>query len=104
MLVGLAFLLASIAANSAPPVVTVAPGTVQGAVKLHIEVGTDGRAHKCEVLQSSGNHNDDRRACTFSSKYAHPDIQRDAHGNPTEYDRTFWVDPSALKQLRNAGI
>jgi protein TonB len=94
----------SAANQSAAQPVVVAPGPVSGAVKVHLHVGADGRATSCEILQSSGNQEDDSRVCRFFGKYARPNIRRDAQGKPVEYDNSFFLDPSVLTQLRNAGI
>ena len=112
-MIGLVFLMLSAPGSSTgearqrstgASVVTVLPGTMKGAVKLQVHVGTDGRTTNCSVLQSSGSPEDDRRACTYFLKFARPNVRRDMQGNPIEFEDTFWVDPPALKQLRDAGI
>lgn len=97
-------LLGACATSAAEPIpVTVLP-TQQGSVLVDITVGTDGLPRACDIARSSGDPEDDARACRFWMRVGRWEIQTDEGGRPVEYHRKIGVAPSALQQLRDAGI
>jgi hypothetical protein len=82
--------------------ITVLPSE-QGAATVDILVGTDGLPHGCAIATSSGNADDDARACRFWMARGHWDVQKDAKGQPIEYHQKIGMASSALKQLRDEG-
>jgi hypothetical protein len=75
----------------------------EGGATVDILVGTDGFPHGCAIATSSGNADDDARACRMFMARGHWDIQKDAKGQPIEYHLKIGMAAFALKQLREEG-
>ena len=84
---------------TAPPPIVAVPA--QPTATLEITVGTDGVGRSCRVVRSSGDPSGERLACLFFSRAGH-EVRADKDGRPVEYQRTFNVGRSFLRQLEQA--
>ena len=84
--------------TAASPIVAV---PAQPAAALEITVGTDGVGRGCRVVRSAGDPSGERLACLYFSRAGH-EVRTGKDGRPVEYQRTFDVARSFLRQLGQA--
>lgn len=67
-----------------------------GTVTAHFNVGTDGRAHNCRIVKSSGNADIDATTCRLIEQRFRFDPARNKSGQPiadvTGWQQTWWLE------------